>query len=193
MAAYIKETGKQGEQNSSYKNDLPSFEEKNKSQKYSQQREVIMQILKQPVQMIFCFVAILSLFGCIPFTYYCYQFTQKAKADAPQGYEFPHGSDFWVTFVAAIGFLLTDYTFYKIFVPLFRPICKIQDDIDVREQRVEKMANSLFRLLYFSGITIYGYIAVMDMNFFPSALGGSGDYNLCTLGFPYQKHNQRTQ
>ena len=55
------------------------------------------------------------------------------------------------------------------------------------------MANSLFRFVYFTGITIYGYMAVMDLNFFPAALGGNGDYNLCTIGFPYQRHNERTQ
>lgn len=141
----------------------------------------------------FCLVGLASLIGCIPFTYYCYLFTIKASKDAPLGYNFPDPYDFWMTAVAAIVFGLLDLLCYKLFTPCFRPYCKIQDDVEQREQRSIKTANSIFRLSYFTGITIFGYIAVLDSEFFPSALGGSGNYDLCTSDFPYQEHNYKVK
>jgi hypothetical protein len=109
----------------------------------------------------------------------------KAKKEAPIGYEFPDWRDFWMTSTAAILFLTCDMICFKVLPGIFRPYCKEQEDHVERERKAVRQADSVYRFIYFTAITIYGYSVVKDEAYFPRALGGSGDYNLCTQGFPY--------
>jgi len=52
-----------------------------------------------------------------------------------------------------------------------------------------KQAECVYGFIYFVFISIYGYVIMKDEPYFPRALGGSGDYNLCTMDFPYKARN----
>lgn len=85
-----------------------------------------------------------------------------------------------------------DAVFYNLFLKLFRPLCKEQEDLKSREKRSKKAAYSAFKFFYFTGVSVWGYFILFDKRFFPRALGGSGDLYLCHKDFPYQKPEIRS-
>lgn len=124
--------------------------------------------------------------GLGPFIYFGYQFRSKAMKNKPKDYEFPMWSDFKYALLFAVIIGICDAILYNIAYRLFKPFCKEQDDLLDRNKRSKKAAYSFFKLIYFTLMSIWGYIILFDKNFFPPLLGGSGDLYNCADGFPYQ-------
>ena len=57
----------------------------------------------------------------------------------------------------------------------------------MRELRVEKMLHVFHKVIYFTTVTIWGYIVLKDKDYMPPFLGGSGDYSISISKkyFPY--------
>jgi len=86
-----------------------------------------------------------------------------------------------LTGVAAILFSVTEvYVFRPLFHVMFRPFCKEQKDLDMREARSFKAAHSIHKVLYFAGAAVWGYLIMKDQVYMPPLLGGKGDFWLST-------------
>ena len=67
---------------------------------------------------------------------------------------------------------------------MFRPWCKEQKDLDMREARSFKAAHSIHKVFYFAFAAIWGYIVLKDTDYLPPMLGGKGDFGIaCTRKF----------
>lgn len=75
----------------------------------------------------------------------------------------------------------------KIVPPLLEPIIKVQDDVKDRKKRARKMALMIFSLIWYTSVSIWGYMILKDVEFFPKFLGGSGDIWKTFNDFPFQK------
>jgi len=53
---------------------------------------------------------------------------------------------------------------------------------------VNRFATVVYKFMYFIFATTAGYIILINEEFFPSALGGSGDARKSFEGFPFQPH-----
>ena len=57
-----------------------------------------------PMQLVFLVFSLLTVGAMVPFVYYSYEFVEKIKSDAPEGYEFPSIWDFRMTAVSGCVF-----------------------------------------------------------------------------------------
>ena len=73
------------------------------------------------------------------------------------------------------------YTFFEPWVKK----CKTDEE---RKLRSGKGAYNIFKLFYFILATAWGWQTLKDQPWFPTYLGGKGDYALMWDGYPYQKH-----
>ncbi|TMW63830.1 hypothetical protein Poli38472_002771 [Pythium oligandrum] len=85
----------------------------------------------------------------------------------------PHAAELWMAFAYAVGMIALRYVTSKAFYPLSRAI--LPPVVRDSAFRVDRLATSLFKVLFFTWITIYGYQTIKDEEWFPVSLGGSGD------------------
>lgn len=143
---------------------------------------------------VFIFFVGLTLFGLIPFTYYGYTYTEKMRANKPEGYQWPEFSDMILTAASSVVFAIIEMSVPSIFVPIFRPYCKVQpkdgDPKKLKEhnRRSTKMAYQFYRFIYFTVATVWGYVVLKDQYWFPYELGGVGSYADTFKEFPYGNH-----
>ncbi|TMW63833.1 hypothetical protein Poli38472_002774 [Pythium oligandrum] len=85
----------------------------------------------------------------------------------------PKVSDMWIALAMAVGLIAIRYVVSKAFYPLSRAILPP----GVRESafRVDRLATSLFKVVFFTWIAVLGYDVIKDEEWFPVSLGGSGD------------------
>jgi hypothetical protein len=76
----------------------------------------------------------------------------------------------------------------KWFYVLFEPWVKKCDSDEERKLRAGKGAYNIFKLIYFTGATYWGWAILNKQPWFPKSLGGNGDYALMWENYPYQKH-----
>lgn len=119
-------------------------------------------LIKNPVQFIFLLFAIFTIIILVPFGLEGYIFTVKWRQNTPKNYEFPLISDFWITGVASVVFALIDMFFRAIFLRMFTPYCKEQEDVAKRELRSTKAAGCLYKFVYFTWATSWGYSVLKD-------------------------------
>jgi hypothetical protein len=72
---------------------------------------------------------------------------------------------------------------------MFIPICREQVDLFEQEFRCQKAAMNFFKMCYAFVITIWCYTNLRDKTYFPSALGGSGEFLNTLKDYPFQKHD----
>ena len=148
-------------------------------------------ILKMPIQILFLLCGLMALVGVGPFTYYVYKFIEQTHSNKPDNYIYPDWRDFAWTLLSVVVISIFDYIGYKVLNKLFRPYCKVQDDIEDRDRRTVKAAYSIFKFFYFVSVSTWGFVVLHDKKFFPSLLGGTGDLHRCYENFPYQKPEAR--
>jgi len=114
----------------------------------------------------------------VPFTYGTYITIEdlKNKEYYPQGYEWPKITDFWVSFVIAFIFIGVDRFIAYLFYPYFERIAQDQDDSVKRKNRANKAVKNVYKFLYYTSITIFGYYVLKDSHVLPPLLGGSGSF-----------------
>lgn len=70
---------------------------------------------------------------------------------------------------------------------LMVPLCKEKKDQKMIEFRAAKMAFNLYRTIYFTIATYYGYVVMKDTIDLPPSLGGTGDINNWFVDYPYRE------
>ena len=58
------------------------------------------------------------------------------------------------------------------------PLCKEQEDLEIKEKRTNKMAEVVVRGIYFVFATSWGYMILKDKPYLPWYLGGHGEFEL---------------
>ena len=112
-----------------------------------------------------------------PFVISCYKFVQNAKANKPSDYVFPEVYDLKYVFMSAIVWGIIEILAKKYLPVFFYGICKEQEDLAKRHIRCVKAADYLWRCMFFTGSTIWGYTVMKDSYYLPYSLGGKGDYS----------------
>ena len=82
------------------------------------------ELLKSPVQIFFILCAIGAIIGIGPFTYYCYEYINKAIEKKPSQYVFPHWHDFKWTLIAVGVVSVVDLFLTWLFPKILTPYCK---------------------------------------------------------------------
>jgi len=121
-----------------------------------------------------------------PFVYSCYKFVQIAKANKPSEYVFPEVFDLKYFFMSAIVWAIIEILVKKYLPCIMYGVCKEQEDLAKRHIRCVKAVDYLWRCVYFTGSTMWGYNVMKDGHYLPYSLGGKGDYSLALRDFPYQ-------
>lgn len=112
----------------------------------------------------------------VPFTKACYDFTVEKEAIKPENYDYPTAEDFKYVLGFGILFVLIEYTCGKVLYKLFEPFCKEQENPEVRKVRSTKAIISVWKTLYFTAASYWGYRVVIAEYFMPKLLGGTGDF-----------------
>lgn len=111
----------------------------------------------------------------------------------PEGYTLPDISDFKISlfFFPILCFL--KYFFHKIFTPLsYKHILeeKFKQGTSVEDQKIanmyaRKITTNLFKILYYTSISVFAYMIMKDSSYFPYELMGKGEMiNIFEGGFP---------
>lgn len=143
---------------------------------------------------VFIFFCVVTVIGLFPFTYYGYTYTEMMRKTKPEGYHWPGFEDMVITAASSVFFAITELAVPSLFIPIFRPYCKVQpkegDEKKNKEheRRTQKMGYSFYRFLYFLGATAWGFIVLKDEHWFPKELGGTGRYVDTFKEFPYGNH-----
>ncbi len=141
-------------------------------------------IVKEKMQMIFLatiFVLIL-IFG--PFTYQTHVMISHFES-LNSNYSWPKFSDFWVCLVVAAVWMCLEKLIKYLFYDYFYSIARESETIELRKLRALKSVKCLYKLIYYSSITIYGYIVLKDSIVLVPELGGSGNFYDMFKGWPY--------
>ena len=138
--------------------------------------------------MVFFIFALASSLLLLPFTYYNYHYYIEISSNAPKDYQFPVITDFSICLVLSVIILLSIWSLSKIFYYLYIPCSKGRDSPEELEMRCTKAGRHTALALYTVFSTYFGYKVMKDADFFPSYLGGSGDYSLLFKDHPYPQH-----
>ena len=55
-------------------------------------------------------------------------------------------------------------------------IAKDREDLELKKKRANKAVMNIYKLIYYTGITIFGYYVLKDSPVLPPTLGGSGSF-----------------
>ena len=103
-------------------------EEEEQANKLGSQEDeglTVKKVLKMPIQIFFVLCVLLAIVGVGPFTFYCYQYIEKAFENKPDDYEFPNWKDFKWTLLSVAIISIMDFIAHITLNKLFRPFCKI--------------------------------------------------------------------
>ena len=100
----------------------------------------------------------------------------------------PSVSDFWLTLVMTPVFLILERVFQWALYPWYWQHCKEKDDLEVRDVRTRKAVNNIYKCIYYSLSTFFGWYTLKDSYILPPALGGKGSLENLFTDFPYIKH-----
>ena len=110
----------------------------------------------------------------------------KNNHQAPE-YGWPEFSDFKITLISAVISFVVNQLLNMITWKFFYAYCKEKNDEDLRKSKTLKACNSLYKGLYFTTVTVWGYIILKDTDYLPwTLLGKSHGYNM-NIGYPTVK------
>ena len=112
----------------------------------------------------------------------------KLANEAPESYRYPKVSDFGITIVISVGFVWCYEVTVKFLKIIVKPYCKDQDDAKKLEVRCYKASIAVFNAFYMIYLSALGYYVLKDQFYFPTSLGGSGDYGIVFKDHPYPEH-----
>jgi hypothetical protein len=55
-------------------------------------------------------------------------------------------------------------------------IAKDREDLELKKKRANKAVMNIYKFIYYTGITIFGYYVLKDSPVLPPTLGGSGSF-----------------
>jgi hypothetical protein len=93
-----------------------------------------------------------------------------------------------MTAVSGVVFTISQIVLRKVCYFLFQPFCKACPTEEEKALRSGKAAYNMFKIIHFTGATVWGYYVLIDQPYFPKFLGGHGDLIHTFDGYPYQTH-----
>lgn len=123
----------------------------------------------------------------IPFTTETFKMVQDFLKYKPDDYEWPSIKDFWLTLVMTPVFFILERVFQWVLYPWYWQHCKEKVDLEVRDIRTRKAVNNIYKCLYYSLSTFFGWYTLKDSYILPPALGGKGSLDNLFTDFPYIK------
>ena len=121
-------------------------------------------IIAEPIQLVFFIFLVFIILILVPFTYVSYYYIKKSMAEAPPGYDFPKVSDFRASIVVACVFASLQHLSTVYIGPLWKNLCKDQDDEVKLKLKMEKSGKYTFSFCYMLGITIFAYSILKDQD-----------------------------
>ena len=116
------------------------------------------------------------------------EFVRDCKLNKPENYEFSKVADFEITIYSTVVFAVLEYFITKMAYILFVPYCKEQNDEKLREIRSAKAASCIYNGIYYTINTIWAFNIMKNEVWYPTYLGGSGNYDLIFAEWPYPNH-----
>ena len=136
------------------------------------------------------FVAALTMVVAVsvPFWYFAIQCYQWGHANKPEGYDYPHITDFKYTLMGSAFLLVVKYIIVLLFNDILRDEwCKKQDSEELQRKYAFKACISMYKFFYFSMSVIWGYIILKDSVWLPRILFGQNPdadiYSIFQTGF----------
>lgn len=119
------------------------------------------------MERLFLIIILVLLAILLPFTYLCYLMVSHFIANKPSTYRWPQFSDFWITGVSTLTFMILERVFDNLLYPLFYPFCKEKADAEMRIMRTKKAVKNIFKLIYYSSATVLGWLVLRDSYILP--------------------------
>ncbi|CAI2373622.1 unnamed protein product [Moneuplotes crassus] len=134
------------------------------------------------------FLAILvPMFSFLPrmFTY-CDRFSRQLKLERPD-YQSAQWDDLLPIIYIAPIFTIVKYYFKKIAAPYFEGKLGKKYSGDALKLKIYKSTRNLFKVFYFTFITLFGFYVLSDTNYHTSLMFGKGDLMYLYSDWPYQE------
>jgi len=122
----------------------------------------IKQIIEKPIQLIFFILVIILALVLIPFTTIGYTYIRKLMSEVPVGYDYPKVSDFRLSIFAACVLASLQHLSSLYVGPLWKSLCKDQDDEQKLQLKMEKAGKYTFGFCYMLCITCFAYSILKD-------------------------------
>ena len=97
----------------------------------------------------------------------------------------PKWSDFLLLFITLPSIALGKYIVYICFSGFYERNLPQKHQGKLREQKIRKAWENIFKAAYFTGISLYGYFAVIRQLPFESPVFGNGNWHNYFTNFPY--------
>ena len=108
----------------------------------------------------------------VPFIYMSIQVNKYAVIHKPEGFPFPHITDFWMSLVGALVSQLAKGVAIKMLLPIFEKIVKVSDDELYKKQHSRKGAEYCYTTIMYLVVSIWGYYVLKDSKHLPWFMGG---------------------
>lgn len=93
-----------------------------------------------------------------------------------------------MTAVSGIVFTISQIVLRKVCYFLFQPFCRACPTEEEKVLRSGKAAYNMFKIIHFTGATVWGFYVLIDQPYFPKFLGGHGDLINMFDDYPYADH-----
>ena len=97
----------------------------------------------------------------------------------------PKWADFLLLFITLPSIALGKYIVYELFSGFYMRSLPQKHQGKVREQKIRKACENIFKAGYFTAISIFGYFAVIKQLPFESPVFGNGSWHNYFINFPY--------
>ena len=131
----------------------------------------------------------------IPYTVYAIRINAYGQEHKPEGYQFPHYSQLWITALSALFFLTFSRAVAKLrpYVLQFVPMEKKETGTVLSESKrnatAAKMEKNLVYIVSYTALSIWCWIECKDEPWMPTFLGGRGAFEVSAKDMPFVNCN----
>lgn len=143
--------------------------------------------MKFDFQRLFKLVTYLILTGISYWVYVVYQIYHVAHKTKPESLkDYPVFSEiFWIPLCTMFALFVVKYQIQNVAKPVLLLVGKDRNDEELLKERVLKASLNVYKVLYYSTMTIVGYLILKDTDILPPWLGGSGALENAFKDYPY--------
>lgn len=113
-----------------------------------------------------------------------YEIVEETRVNRPD-YIGPKWSDFLLLFITLPSIAFGKWCTVKMFKGLYLRLLPQKYQGKIREHKADKACDNIFKCVYFTAISIYGYYAVVLKLPFETPVIGNGDWHNYFIDFPY--------
>jgi hypothetical protein len=113
-----------------------------------------------------------------------YEIVENTKANNPE-YIGPAWSDFLLLFITLPSIALAKYGCYYMFADFYDSRMPEKYQGEIRRIKIEKGCENIFKTVYFTAISLYGYYGILTQFTFDSPVLGNGVWSNYFIDFPY--------